>query len=216
MNHCLKCSKETNNPKFCSRSCSVTFNNAIRIRTQEYKENLSKLFKHHPAYQKQCVYPPKPKICVVCSKYHIHVQGKTCSDDCYKTLRSNQQSEILKTRVTRTNYGRGKKSYLERSFENWANSYNLKFESEIPFKNDLLNKTYFADFVFNDYKLIIELDGTQHRNTVEQDAIRDLYILSNYNYYVLRISHSEYIHKTKLPILKLIFNLASETGLEPA
>ena len=35
MNLCLNCGKETTNPKFCSRSCSATFNNKKREKIKE-------------------------------------------------------------------------------------------------------------------------------------------------------------------------------------
>ena len=36
MNLCLNCGKETTNPKFCSRSCSATFNNKKREKIKKY------------------------------------------------------------------------------------------------------------------------------------------------------------------------------------
>ena len=38
-------------------------------------------------------------------------------------------------------------------------------------------KNYYPDFIFEDAKLIIELDGTQHKKTIELDAIRNENIL---------------------------------------
>ena len=52
-------------------------------------------------------------------------------------------------------------------------------------------KNYFADFIFEDKKLIIELDGTQHKKTVEQDAIRDAWFNSK-GYTVIRIPVEEF------------------------
>lgn len=36
MNRCLHCGKETSNPKFCSRSCSTTYNNKNRVKVKKY------------------------------------------------------------------------------------------------------------------------------------------------------------------------------------
>lgn len=57
--------------------------------------------------------------------------------------------------------------------------------------NEELKKNYFTDFCFENLKLIIELDGTQHRKTVEADKIRDEY-LTRKGYEVIRISYEEY------------------------
>ena len=46
-------------------------------------------------------------------------------------------------------------------------------------------------FIFESKKLIIELDGTQHRKTVEQDAIRDKWF-STKGYKVIRIPVDEF------------------------
>lgn len=46
-------------------------------------------------------------------------------------------------------------------------------------------------FIFESKKLIIELDGTQHRKTVEQDSIRDKWFNSK-GYKVVRIPVEEF------------------------
>ena len=35
MNNCINCNEETNNPKFCSRSCSVSYNNKLNPRRKK-------------------------------------------------------------------------------------------------------------------------------------------------------------------------------------
>lgn len=45
MNHCLNCNNETTNPSFCSRSCSVSYNNRKcpkRKKTKQYCLNCQK------------------------------------------------------------------------------------------------------------------------------------------------------------------------------
>jgi len=90
---------------------------------------------------------------------------------------------------------------MEKSFEDWLIAHSINFETEIHFKNHKLNKHYFADFVFHDLKLIIELDGSQHLKTVEKDRIRDEYITSEYGFTVVRITHREYQNKSKLSLI---------------
>jgi very-short-patch-repair endonuclease len=63
---------------------------------------------------------------------------------------------------------------MELTFESYLKENNITgWDTEVHFWNDDLRKNYFPDFIFESKKLIIELDGTQHRKTIEQDAIRD-------------------------------------------
>ena len=86
---------------------------------------------------------------------------------------------------------------FEPAYARWLTDHSVPFRDEVRFKNVEQNKTYFADFVFDDIKLIIELDGSQHLKTIEADSFRDQYITRVYGYKVLRASHREYIAKSK-------------------
>ena len=101
------------------------------------------------------------------------------------------------------NRGRGKKSYLEISFESWLNQHfpDMGYIPEYPIKRLDVVKTYFGDFYFPELNLIIELDGTQHDNTKDYDQDRDAYITETYGIRVFRITHKEYVSKTKLDIV---------------
>jgi very-short-patch-repair endonuclease len=98
----------------------------------------------------------------------------------------------LKNSENRKNLGRHKKSWMELTFEEYLRCNNIQgWDSEVHFWNEELRKNYFPDFIFESKKLIIELDGTQHRKTVEQDAIRDQWFESK-GYKVIRIPHPEF------------------------
>lgn len=98
----------------------------------------------------------------------------------------------LKVPENRKNYGRHKKSWMELTFESYLKENNIVgWDSEVHFWNEELRKNYFPDFIFESKKLIIELDGTQHRKTVENDAIRDRWF-NEQGYTVIRIPHSEF------------------------
>ena len=45
---------------------------------------------------------------------------------------------------------------------------------------------------------MIELDGTQHRKTVEKDKVRDEYLTRVHGLTVVRITHKEYREKSRL------------------
>ncbi|MFW6002042.1 MAG: DUF559 domain-containing protein [archaeon] len=69
---------------------------------------------------------------------------------------------------------------------------------EHPFKrydhNGKYERCYFVDFFFPDLKLIIELDGSHHKDQIDYDCDRDRYIVSNYNNVtdIIRITYDEY------------------------
>lgn len=105
---------------------------------------------------------------------------------------SKFRTEWLKNPLNRKNLGRHKRSWMELTFEEYLRCNNIQgWDSEVHFWNEELRKNYFPDFIFESKKLIIELDGTQHRKTVEQDAIRDQWFESK-GYKVIRIPHPEF------------------------
>ena len=120
---------------------------------------------------------------------------KTCSPECLKKRQIQSMSDRLKVAENRRNYGRGKPSYMEKSFSKWLDDFSIQYEQETKFYDTNLKKSYFVDFLFEPLKFIIELDGTQHRNYVEQDRIRDEFI-SSLGYEILRISHKDYQNRT--------------------
>ena len=185
-------------PRFCSRACS----NA-RKHTEESKAKISlKLRKEH-----------KTVPCKVCGKALSGAQKHGLCVVCYnkdrpaevRKLQSERMSERLRDPEKRKNYGRGKKSHMELYFENWLYRNKIEgWESEKHFWNDELRKNYFADFCFEALKLIIELDGTQHRNTIEADSVRDEW-LSRQGYRVIRLSYEEYREgKWEISLLSLV------------
>lgn len=197
---CPECNKEHHKSgKFCSSSCGAIYSNArkdySKIKSGPQKGTTPKNF---------CPYT-KVRVCSICGSYHKK-SGKTCSKECYKTQLSISLKESKYN--FSLNRGRYKKSYLERSFEDWLLSNNYKnFITEQKFKNIHEKKTYYADFYFPDKNLIIELDGSQHKNTVEQDLMRDNYISSEYKLQIIRISHSEYIKKSRIKEIKQLLNI---------
>jgi len=105
---------------------------------------------------------------------------------------SQIKSNWLKNSDNRTNLGRHKRSWMESTFETYLTENNITgWTTEVHFWNDDLKKNYFPDFIFEDKKLIIELDGTQHRKTKDLDNIRDMWF-SNLGYKVVRIPHAEF------------------------
>lgn len=76
--NCIKCNKETNNPKFCSRSCSVSVNNKGLIRNGK-----------------------KPGECLVCSNKLRGSSQKYCSGPCRgRAARLAKIEEWLEGKIT--------------------------------------------------------------------------------------------------------------------
>ncbi len=84
---------------------------------------------------------------------------------------------------------------------------NIKFRRQVPIDR------YIADFLCHEYKLIIELDGEQHGEMVEQDAARDA-ILARHGFRVLRIWNHE-LRSNKQLVLDNIWH-AIESGDTPS
>jgi very-short-patch-repair endonuclease len=123
-----------------------------------------------------------------------------------KDYLSRIRTEWLKNPQNRKNLGRHKRSWMELIFEKYLSENNIiGWNTEVHFWNDQLQKNYFVDFLFDDKKLIIELDGTQHRKTVEKDKLRDNWF-SVKGYKVIRISIEEFKKRffTKQGFLDLI------------
>lgn len=226
--------------KFCSSSCSATYNNIKRgPRSQTSRAKISSSLKEYNqinARISKTIEKTKPKkvkvvklkkeiksskekrvrltgkyckvsFCCVCNSVIRNSIRKTCSNECYIKHQSMALSKRLADKSFRQQhqYGRNKLSYLEQSFINWLNERDVYYLHEPSFKNWEENKTYFPDFYFPKFKLIIELDGTQHRQTQEQDQVRDRYIKSTYDIDVVRITHKEYVKKLRIDeICKLL------------
>lgn len=109
-----------------------------------------------------------------------------------KSKLSKFRSNWLSIPENRKNYGRGKRSWMELCFEKYLKDNSIiGWTTEAHFRNDKIGKNYFVDFLFEDNKMIIELDGTQHKHTINDDMIRDEFI-SSLGYRVIRIPYHEF------------------------
>lgn len=105
---------------------------------------------------------------------------------------STARTEWLKKSENRKNLGRHHRSWMELQFEKYLTENNVTgWETEKHFWSDELKKNFYPDFLFEDLKLIVELDGTQHEKTIELDTIRDNWF-NSIGYSVVRIKVSEF------------------------
>lgn len=90
MRKCPNCNGETKNPRFCSRSCSASFNNRKRSVTEDTKRKICESLGG--------TYEKKRKECVVCNKELSEHQRKYCSTACF----SKKRWEIIRREIEKT------------------------------------------------------------------------------------------------------------------
>lgn len=221
-----------NAKKFCTQFCAKSFNNKQRSK-EVYKkqaQTLSSYYKElRDTQQSRKNYETenftekligtytKIKFCKECTKVFLPTtrlrSTKYCSQECSNTHFKKAMKEMFKRNPhIAKNRSRGRESFLERSFREWLEVNNIPFKQEEAFIME--GRAFFADFFFEEKNLIIELDGSQHLQTKEKDAVRDLLFLQR-GIRTIRISHKEFISKEKLPLVKMEIGLEANFGLEP-
>lgn len=208
-------SEITSDKNFCSRSCSASFSNKRKRHTDISKQKLSDSLKNHYNNlnnQLRVAYSANPNTCKVCFTELAYEKrnSKTCKKECTNTLNSLiMKSKIEQGYNPQKHRGR-KKSYLEKSFKEWLENFEIKFTEEHPIKiyeNNTYKTCFFIDFYFHELQLGIELDGTQHKKTIDKDIERDRLIFQQENIKIFRITHKEYTQKTKIEEVKKLLNI---------
>lgn len=160
MNNCINCGIETINPKFCSRSCSVSHTNKFKSRSKESRLKTSMTLKSIIRPHKEKVIPPKY------SKVFHHTCS--CGVPFYSKTKSCQYCHICRTAVRIKNGLRSTQVlyngvYLDSSWElklaKHLDDNNIKWTrpSFITYSDIMGNtKKYFPDFYLP--KLNIYLD----------------------------------------------------------
>ena len=74
MGKCLQCSRSTTNPKFCSRSCSATYNNSLRVK-------IARGYKVKCKNCKTVIYRIPGSHCVVVKRGEV-VSNHFCNNSC--------------------------------------------------------------------------------------------------------------------------------------
>lgn len=119
--YCLQCNNllKSGQFKFCSRSCSVSFNNKKRVLSNETKNKISKaLKKNNGNDNKQPKKETKNKKilkCIVCNTILIKEQTKFCCRDCNSQYTRNKRYEYFKNNPDEFNRG----GYSPRSFKDF-------------------------------------------------------------------------------------------------
>ena len=200
MNNCLQCGKPTKG-KFCSCSCSATYNNKLRgSLNSETKNKISISLKNY--HSKDINDTTKlTKQCVVCGNIFERVRNKngrlsnrtTCSNDCHKLLKQLKGIDSYRLIKEQGRFkgwqARNITSYPEQFWINVLTNNGIKYERELFY-----NKKYFLDFAIRNGDTIIdlEIDGKQHKQQDRKihDEIRDKYLTNN-NVIVYRVEWNE-------------------------
>lgn len=187
--HChnpIDIAKAIKGNRFCNHSCAATYTNQKRTKLVK-----SKKVKTRKYVEKECV---------ECNnKFSTYTRARTCSSGCAIILRK-KNTTYAHVPYNRT---RARPSYLEESFDSWlklkgVTNYTKEHAFRIVDEEEKYLTTYFGDFYFPSLGLLIELDGTQHQNQLDYDRIRDERITTQYGIQIMRITHKEYVTKTRL------------------
>lgn len=149
MNICLYCKKETLNPKFCNNSCSASYNNKKRKRTQESKTKISKIMKQYSIDNPEKYKNNKiSKICYItfckiCNKVIRNTKTKkTCSSDCLHKYLSKVQKDNKRTHV-------GNKISITYNGVKLGSSYELIVAKELDINNIKWIKPKYIPYIDN-------------------------------------------------------------------
>lgn len=207
MNICLQCGKEIpKNRKFCSSSCSASYNNRKREkRTEESKKKASQSL--HKLYLERrgddYVWDEKAKrflkkhICENCQNvfYTKHNDARFCSTYCAKNSEETKQKirEKVKERIDNGTFS----GWKERNISSYPEIFweRVLTENGIPYiREDFSTKKYFLDFLIekNNKKIDLEIDGKQHKyeDRHSHDIERDLF-LKERGYDIYRVPWNE-------------------------
>jgi very-short-patch-repair endonuclease len=187
----LMCCKSSNSCPANKKKNSEGLKKCGRDYVETYK-NLSQESKDRMNWAKGLNKETNPSVAMMASKLKGRPGTSRPHSEKTKKHLSKIRTEWLKNPLNRKNLGRHKRSWMELTFESYLKENKITgWDTEVHFWNNDLGKNYFPDFIFEDKKLIIELDGTQHRKTKEQDSIRDNWFLTK-EYNVVRITVEEF------------------------
>ena len=219
---------KTKNQKFCNRICSTVYMNTHRSKEErevintklslklkgtkckKYKKLTIKLQNIY-TYIFNIKYIIKAtKIhtlsCNICFKIfkHSNKNTKLCSKQCFNLRMKQVHKEHPHLILNRSN----PESYLEKSFREYVEQKGYIKNKSFTQENHWTlksGKRYISDFYFPSLNLIVEMDGLQHEQTKEEDKLKDNSIYNEFKVKTLRITHKEWIKKTKLTEIESIF-----------
>lgn len=224
--YCLNCGKEITGKnrfikKFCSLSCSASYNNKQRNPiTEEQKKKISETLLKNNANAKgltleEYIAIPRKgnrklkvkRICKICGKqfWSKNPNANYCSPKCAGNdpeVKQKLRDKVEERKQNGTFSGwqsRNIISYPEQFWIKVLNDHNITYIRE-----DFSTKKYFLDFLIdkNGKKIDLEIDGKQHKDRKDHDKERDEY-LTNLGYIVYRIGWNSINNQKGKDLMKL-------------
>lgn len=165
--YCITCQQSTQNPRFCSKSCSAKYNNRFRIRTESSKKKVSEkisnlrklgLLKGGGRYRRSAV---KFLNCRHCQKLFTSRGGRlTCSDFCMRSVCRKGKTHFYNGVVLDSNW--------ELELAKWLDLKNIKWERPkyIEWFDGVKRRKYFPDFYLPEYDIYLD---PKNRLVIKQD-----------------------------------------------
>lgn len=190
---CKHCNKEvkslkSDNRNFCSRSCSVSFNNSKRIISEEQRKKVSQSLMGRTS-----PFRTVKRECETCGNPCKTNWNRFCKAACVRKSDKykKEASERMKQRFidfpelhpNRLCAGI-KESYPEKFLTDYLIENNL--EEDIHFKKQYKVGTYYVDFYFPKTNVVIEVDGERWHNPdcpkeiKRENTIKEKYILHRF------------------------------------
>lgn len=184
---CKNCNKKTPNPKFCSSSCSASYNNKKRKHSTITKIKISSgVRKNIPASNIDYDNCPtcgnlyvkhkrRKKYCgISCAKKRIRSQAEKDSASIRMKKRFEDNPELHPNRLC----AGIKESYPEKMFREYLVELGLVFDRD--FVSQYKIGKYFVDFYIPSINLSIEIDGEHwHDKKSRRELTREQFIVRN-------------------------------------
>jgi very-short-patch-repair endonuclease len=213
---CIICGKQLEYPqeKTCSNECYKQYRVKANSRPMT-EEKMKAIKKGISEYLEKTGYKKEnPIICKVCKKT-FQTEGPKkyyCSEDCKNESKIITKKKISKSMKLAFKEGRHlgneyrnrkNKSYLERSFINYLEikfpllEYHFNYVVKILDEHNLYKNCYYIDFYFPKQNIGIELDGKQHKSSIDYDNQRDQLIYQTQQTKIIRVAYDEFFSKER-------------------
>ena len=178
---CFQCGAEHQNPKFCSKSCAASYNNAARApRSTESRQKTSAALKgrKNPAAKNPALHPKWCKVqlhhCAVCKRPMSNPKRKTCSTTCRDSICS--KNGTLKQRIEYN--GRVFQSSWEVDIAKFLDQHQISWEqpnTRLQWFDTTLCKmrTYLPDFYLPNRNVYIDVKNPLKQKQ-DADKLRQL------------------------------------------
>jgi very-short-patch-repair endonuclease len=186
---CSKCgnifeSLKNESRKFCSKSCSNSFNNKKRTLSDETKNKIrNSLLKNENSISRK----KEKKDCLTCGKKVKKNQAIYCSVECVRN--SNIVKEKIRDKIIKR-YKDHPELHPNRKCANLIETYPEKFFREFLLMNGLIQnrdfltqhsvEKYYADFYFPSINLVVEIDGERWHNKTNEKEIQRESVIKKY------------------------------------